>query len=87
MKQPRVAGKRVKARAEANHQATVFRGEPDYLVLIDLVVIRGIIEKVGIVDDGDECAAKFRIFPELELRVWGRVRNDWRCPGRRSKGQ
>jgi hypothetical protein len=87
MKQPGVAGKRVKACTEANHQAAVFRGEPDYLVLIDLVVIRGIIENVASVNSGYESTARFHIFPEFDLRVWRRVRNDCCCPSRRSKRQ
>ena len=76
MLQPSVAGKGVEAFKQANRQATVFRSGHDRVVLIDLVVSRGIVERVSSVDDGYGCAARFCAFLQLELGVLGRVRND-----------
>jgi len=67
VKQSDVTGKRVEAGKEENHQTAVVRGEPDYFVLIDLVVIREIVERVVSVDDMP--AGRLYVLPQFELRV------------------
>ena len=69
MKQSDVTGKRVEAGKEENHQTAVVRGEPDYFVLIDLVVIREIVERVVSVDDSSGPAGRLYVMPQFELRV------------------